>query len=198
MENTTPTIEALQTKIVPLALNAAFISAMNGGTFTLENTQSNTHRTFRVRNRDGKAIRVGLLNGPDNTANYVDFATITIAEGVVSITADTEAVPNCPKCGKPMRLREQRKGAKAGRKFWGCSQFPNCMCIVKYEPHAIGAELRETYSRMLVAVIGGETWGGKIRVLSSGACAICGRKLTTPESIDRGIGPECWGKVGGI
>lgn len=27
---------------------------------------------------------------------------------------------------------------------------------------------------------------------TSGLCGRCGRTLTTPESIDRGIGPECW------
>jgi hypothetical protein len=30
----------------------------------------------------------------------------------------------------------------------------------------------------------------------SGTCGVCGRKLTVPESIERGIGPECWGKLG--
>jgi hypothetical protein len=29
-------------------------------------------------------------------------------------------------------------------------------------------------------------------------CARCGRKLTTPESLDRGIGPECWQKRNGM
>lgn len=29
-----------------------------------------------------------------------------------------------------------------------------------------------------------------------GKCCRCGRKLTTPESIERGIGPECAGKAG--
>lgn len=29
----------------------------------------------------------------------------------------------------------------------------------------------------------------------AGSCARCGRTLTTPESIARGWGPECWGKV---
>lgn len=31
-----------------------------------------------------------------------------------------------------------------------------------------------------------------------GCCGRCGRKLTTPESVTRGIGPECWKKVQGI
>lgn len=29
-----------------------------------------------------------------------------------------------------------------------------------------------------------------------GSCCICGRKLTVPESVASGIGPECKGKVG--
>lgn len=31
----------------------------------------------------------------------------------------------------------------------------------------------------------------------SGKCCRCGRPLTTPESIDRGIGPECAARMGG-
>lgn len=31
-----------------------------------------------------------------------------------------------------------------------------------------------------------------------GHCGRCGRTLTVPESIDRGIGPECWSKMGGM
>lgn len=32
----------------------------------------------------------------------------------------------------------------------------------------------------------------KLHVYHEGRCAKCGRKLTTPESIKRGFGPECW------
>jgi hypothetical protein len=31
-----------------------------------------------------------------------------------------------------------------------------------------------------------------------GKCGCCGRALTVPESIKRGIGPECWSKLGGL
>jgi len=34
-----------------------------------------------------------------------------------------------------------------------------------------------------------------VRVLHEGRCAMCGRKLTVPESIDTGIGPVCAGKA---
>lgn len=40
--------------------------------------------------------------------------------------AEPEDAPVCPKCGEPMRLRSARKGACAGRKFWGCPNYPEC------------------------------------------------------------------------
>ena len=30
-----------------------------------------------------------------------------------------------------------------------------------------------------------------------GKCGCCGRALTVPESLDRGIGPECWSRICG-
>jgi hypothetical protein len=33
-------------------------------------------------------------------------------------------------------------------------------------------------------------------VRHEGRCGCCGRKLTTPLSCDRGIGPECWERMG--
>jgi hypothetical protein len=35
-------------------------------------------------------------------------------------------------------------------------------------------------------------------LLHAGRCGLCGKRLTTPESIERGIGPRCWAKLGGI
>lgn len=34
--------------------------------------------------------------------------------------------PACPKCGKPMIKRMQKKGQGQGREFWGCSDYPVC------------------------------------------------------------------------
>lgn len=34
--------------------------------------------------------------------------------------------PLCPECGKPMRKRTARSGAKSGQTFWGCSGYPAC------------------------------------------------------------------------
>lgn len=34
--------------------------------------------------------------------------------------------PTCPRCGSAMVQRIGRHGSKAGRAFWGCSDFPRC------------------------------------------------------------------------
>ena len=38
--------------------------------------------------------------------------------------------PSCPKCGGSMVLRETKKGQNIGKKFWGCSRFPQCRGIM--------------------------------------------------------------------
>lgn len=40
--------------------------------------------------------------------------------------ATSSGAPLCPKCGKPMLKRMQKKGQMQGREFWGCSDYPNC------------------------------------------------------------------------
>ena len=45
-----------------------------------------------------------------------------------------EPVPDCPKCARPMVRRTARKGANAGREFWGCTEFPRCRGIVQDQP----------------------------------------------------------------
>lgn len=41
-------------------------------------------------------------------------------------TQSAQSVPSCPKCGKPMQRRTQKKGQQQGREFWGCSDYPKC------------------------------------------------------------------------
>lgn len=35
----------------------------------------------------------------------------------------------CPKCGNKLLLRVAKKGANAGKRFYGCSAFPKCRYI---------------------------------------------------------------------
>lgn len=44
-----------------------------------------------------------------------------------------EATILCPKCGAPMVKRTARKGARAGKSFYGCSNYPKCKGIVNLE-----------------------------------------------------------------
>ena len=44
----------------------------------------------------------------------------------LSDESDRQGKPSCPRCGKPMKLRTVRAGAKAGRQFWGCAAYPDC------------------------------------------------------------------------
>lgn len=39
-------------------------------------------------------------------------------------------VPNCPKCGIPMVVREARRGSRKGERFYGCVNYPSCREIV--------------------------------------------------------------------
>lgn len=48
-------------------------------------------------------------------------------------TSTLEAQPRCPKCGSDMVLRTAKSGANQGEKFWGCSRYPQCRGIVKYD-----------------------------------------------------------------
>ncbi|MBU0676962.1 MAG: four helix bundle suffix domain-containing protein [Verrucomicrobia bacterium] len=43
---------------------------------------------------------------------------------------DAGPAPGCPDCGSTMVLRTARKGEKAGRRFWGCPEYPECKGVV--------------------------------------------------------------------
>jgi very-short-patch-repair endonuclease len=42
--------------------------------------------------------------------------------------------PNCPKCGVPMVSRTSQRGDRAGQRFWGCANYPQCREIVDILP----------------------------------------------------------------
>lgn len=53
-------------------------------------------------------------------------------------------------------------------------------------------ELREQRFRRAVATVAGDTArAGLLYALRSGNCYVCGRKLTHPDSLEDGRGPEC-------
>ncbi|PJF41262.1 MAG: topoisomerase [Phototrophicales bacterium] len=48
-------------------------------------------------------------------------------------TENTSENPSCPKCGSVMVLRIARRGDYAGRRFWGCSNYPDCRGTLSLE-----------------------------------------------------------------
>ncbi len=50
---------------------------------------------------------------------------------VKEIVREKGAQKNCPKCGSQMVVREVKRGANIGNKFYGCSTFPKCRAMSK-------------------------------------------------------------------
>ena len=46
----------------------------------------------------------------------------------------------CPKCGNKLVLRKAKRGANAGRNFYGCSNYPKCKYIEKIEEEMDASE----------------------------------------------------------
>lgn len=159
------------TRPLPLTTSERTTKMFNG-TYTIENTKTGEHRTFSIKTQKPDAkfapgSRVlALLNGPDNTADYQGFAFITAQAPGVTVWKS--------KCGS----------------FVGGT----------YKHSAF-----EVYATMLVTLVEdaekgklkGNVWHQRgYKVHLEGSCIYCNRKLTTPESIKCGIGPDCAEKHG--
>lgn len=64
-------------------------------------------------------------------------------------------------------------------------------------------DAKPDYDKMLAAFLkmlhtDGTKWYPTCKFYMSSKCACCGRKLTTPKSIERGIGPECFERLKGV
>ncbi len=120
---------------------------------TIKSHKTGEHRTFRVSHPkdNDKMFFVGLLSGPDNTADYTYMGVLT-DDGQVRLT-------------KASKLT--------------CESVP--VRAWNYVARRLLADALPTDAD----------------VLHEGKCGCCGRALTVPESIERGIGPECWSKMGG-
>jgi restriction system protein len=71
----------------------------------------------------GKQIQ--LVDGP-RLLQLVKPVQVGLPGSGVTVTAETDAPPFCPFCGKAMLIRTSRRGKNAGNKFWGCPDYPGC------------------------------------------------------------------------
>ena len=55
-------------------------------------------------------------------------AGVTLVERAPHLSV-VQSEPKCPQCGEKMVQRTATRGKYAGKKFWGCSNYPNCKGI---------------------------------------------------------------------
>jgi restriction system protein len=98
------------------ATNASRGVLVSSGSFT------NDAKSFAANNP------ITLVDGPALAKLVTTVQTqrgSTQTESMATSPASTGAV-NCPRCGADMVLRTAKRGANAGARFYGCSQFPDC------------------------------------------------------------------------
>ena len=66
---------------------------------------------------------------PASAASQVSTTPARAKSQAIGDSPDPDA-PRCPVCGSTMVLRTAKRGARAGKKFWGCSEYPYCRGII--------------------------------------------------------------------
>lgn len=66
---------------------------------------------------------------PASAASQVSTTPARAKSQAIGDGTDLDA-PRCPVCGSTMVLRTAKRGARAGKKFWGCSEYPYCRGII--------------------------------------------------------------------
>ena len=72
--------------------------------------------------RENKILHAQIQNRLDSFRQTGGFTENMTAERLEARKkqATESGAPLCPKCGKPMLRRMQKKGQQQGREFWGC------------------------------------------------------------------------------
>lgn len=66
---------------------------------------------------------------PASVASQVPTTPARAKSQAIGDGPDPDA-PRCPVCGSTMVLRTAKRGVRAGKKFWGCSEYPYCRGII--------------------------------------------------------------------
>jgi hypothetical protein len=138
--------------MVELSRDDARTFALAGNAiFTIESATTGVRFTYRVRKGKDKDAPyfVGVLTGPDNTADYTYLGTI-------------------------FGGTDYRHGRKS--------------TILQDAPSA------RAFAWLWAVLRGDKSWPDALHFYHVGRCGQCGRVLTVPESIARGLGPECSGQ----
>lgn len=156
-----------------IELDKQFFTGGNA-TFTVEQI-GGTHYTFKIRRPrgDDKPLFASLLSGPDNENDYTYLGMVVERDEM-----------------KPAIVDGRQTLVPTGRKYLHCKMTAKSRMNVDSVPvKAINWVLRK--------VSFNEEIDPRYAVHHEGKCGCCGRTLTVPESIKRGIGPECWSRICG-
>lgn len=55
------------------------------------------------------------------------------ARSLTEVRISEPSPPKCPTCNSSMVLRTARQGTNQGNQFWGCTNYPRCRGILKYD-----------------------------------------------------------------
>lgn len=73
-----------------------------------------------------QAQEVGAAAEKEQMSQSASQESEQMAKAIGAKQHPAEAGPICPRCGSPLVPRTARRGANAGRQFYGCSAFPRC------------------------------------------------------------------------
>lgn len=154
------------------------------GTFTIR-TPRGTHQTVRIRtDRKGKmqgSRLIEIMNGPNNEDDFAPFGFVSVDEAArrsgyppaIVVWKGSSSVVGMDGQKRPRAVRVAKWHAGYKAQGWTDREIVAAMlCDLALGPES------------LLRSLGYE-------VDESRVCRRCGRKLTTPESIDFGIGPDC-------
>lgn len=159
------TLVSAQGKLSHLSAIREYVTA-GRARFTLVSKRTGTRKTFRVKTNGEGAWFVELLTGPDNASDYAYLCFLY-----------------------PSRWSSQLC-LKHNRDNWGPEAFAAFYWLVdRLNEAAATGEEDEAERRQLY-----DAFDRQAEFWHLGTCGRCGRDLTDPESIVRGLGPTCAGR----
>jgi restriction system protein len=111
------------------AAGATGAYVVTSGVFTKEAQRFAEGRNITLV--DGEALEGWIRQAQDSKQSQVSSEKPTARADTVPdrqelALAGPESIPQCPTCHGPMVKRVARRGANAGKAFWGCADYPKC------------------------------------------------------------------------
>lgn len=104
-------------------LGAITAMGADGGLVVTSGGFTKTAKAFAAENN------IGLIDGDELQIYFQSSKTQEIDAGSFETMPKADDPISCPNCGADMMRRQARKGANAGKSFYGCSTFPKCRGI---------------------------------------------------------------------